>query len=64
MRSDLDLGGVMLSPFVAYAAGALAILMGLRLIFARLRIARYVANPPLAEAGLYVCILALLIVFL
>ena len=64
MRSDLDLGGVLLSPFVAYAAGALAILVALRLLFARLRIARYVANPPLAEAGLYVCILALLIVFL
>jgi cadmium resistance protein CadD (predicted permease) len=63
MRSDLDLGGVLLSPFVAYAAGALAILVILRLFFARLRIARYVANPPLAEAGLYVCILALLIVF-
>jgi cadmium resistance protein CadD (predicted permease) len=55
---------VLLSPFVAYAAGALAILVILRLLFARLRIARYVANPPLAEAGLYVCILALLIVFL
>ncbi|KQT79661.1 hypothetical protein ASG51_03145 [Methylobacterium sp. Leaf465] len=64
MRSDLDLGGVLFSPFVAYAAGALAILLGLRLLFAHLRIARYVANPPLAEAGLYVCILALLIVFL
>jgi len=64
MRSDLDLGGVLVSPFVAYAAGALAILMVLRLVFARLRINRYVANPPLAEAGLYVCILALLIVFL
>lgn len=63
MRSDLDLGGILLSPFVAYAAGALAILIVLRLTFARLRIARYVANPPLAEAGLYVCILALLIVF-
>ncbi len=63
MRSDLDLGGILLSPFVAYAAGALAILIVLRLAFARLRIARYVANPPLAEAGLYVCILALLIVF-
>ncbi|MCJ2035822.1 DUF1656 domain-containing protein [Methylobacterium sp. J-068] len=64
MRSDLDLGGVLLSPFVAYAAGALAILVALRFLFARLRIGRYVANPPLAEAGLYVCILALLIVFL
>ena len=62
MRSDLDLGGVLVSPFVAYAAGALAILVVLRLVSARLRISRYVVNPPLAEAGLYVCILALLIV--
>ena len=62
MRSDLDLGGVLVSPFVAYAAGALVILVVLRRLFARLRVARYVANPPLAEAGLYLCILALLIV--
>ncbi|MDO9427950.1 MAG: DUF1656 domain-containing protein [Methylobacterium sp.] len=64
MRQDLDFGGVLVSPFVAYAAGALAILMLLRVAFNRLRFSRYVANPPLAEAGLYVCILALLIVFL
>ncbi|KQP90894.1 hypothetical protein ASF60_03435 [Methylobacterium sp. Leaf113] len=64
MRSDLNVGGILISPFVAYAAGALAILVLLRLLFARFRVSRYVANPPLAEAGLYVCILALLIVFL
>lgn len=64
MFHDLDLGGVLVSPFLAYAAGALVVLMLLRRVSARLRLHRYVANPPLAEAGLYVCLLALLIVLL
>ncbi|GJE61878.1 DUF1656 domain-containing protein [Methylobacterium trifolii] len=64
MRHELQIGGVLVSPFVAYALGAFAILLLLRLLFARIRFSRYVANPPLAEAGIYVCILALLIVFL
>jgi Protein of unknown function (DUF1656) len=33
----------------------------LRWVFARIRFSRYVANAPLAEAGIYVCVLALLI---
>jgi general stress protein CsbA len=64
MRRDLDFGGVLVSPFVAYAAGALVLLVLLRVVFNRIHFSRYVANPPLAEAGLYVCLLALLIVFL
>ncbi|MGU3538290.1 DUF1656 domain-containing protein [Methylobacterium sp. A54F] len=62
MRHDLEFGGVLVSPFVAYAAGALAILLALRVLLRRVRFSRYVANPPLAEAGIYVCVLALLIV--
>ncbi|WP_019903937.1 DUF1656 domain-containing protein [Methylobacterium sp. 77] len=64
MRHDIDIGGVLISPFVAYVAAALAIMLVLRLGFSRIRFSRYVANPPLAEAGIFVCILALLIVFL
>ncbi|KQP48859.1 hypothetical protein ASG40_17815 [Methylobacterium sp. Leaf399] len=64
MFHDLDIGGVLVSPFLAYAAGALLLLVLLRRLFAGLRLSRYVANPPLAEAGIYVCLLALLIVFL
>ncbi len=63
MRHDIDLGGILISPFVAYLAAALAIMVLLRLGFSRIRFNRFVANPPLAEAGLFVCILALLIVF-
>ncbi|AWN42425.1 DUF1656 domain-containing protein [Methylobacterium durans] len=61
MHRDLDLGGILISPFVAYTAASLVILVALRALFARIRLARYVANPPLVEAGLYICIVALMV---
>ncbi len=64
MRHEIEIGGILLSPFVAYALGALLLLMLLRVAFRRMRFNRYVANPPLAEAGIYMCLLALLILFL
>ncbi|MBX9931150.1 MAG: DUF1656 domain-containing protein [Methylobacterium sp.] len=64
MFHDIDLGGVLVSPFLGYALGALILLTLFRRAFAGLRLARYVANPPLAEAGIYICLLALLIVLL
>jgi len=62
MFHELTIGGVLVSPFVAYAVAALAILLGLRPLLRLMRFERVFANPPLAEAGIYVCILALLIV--
>ena len=64
MRHEIEIGGVLISPFVAYALGAFAILLLLRILFRKLRFSRYVANPPLAEAGVYVCVLGALIFFL
>lgn len=64
MRHEIEIGGVLISPFVGYALGAFAILLCLRVLFRKIRFGRYVANPPLAEAGVYVCVLALLILFL
>ncbi|MGY2052660.1 DUF1656 domain-containing protein [Methylobacterium sp. JK268] len=64
MVRDLALGGVLVAPFVAYAAGALLLLLGLRPILRLIRFERVFANPPLAEAGLYLCLLALLIVII
>ncbi|GJE37916.1 DUF1656 domain-containing protein [Methylobacterium persicinum] len=61
MHADLHFGGVFVSSFVGYALIAFTILIVLRLFFARIRFSRYVANAPLAEAGIYVCVLALLI---
>ena len=64
MHHDLTLGGILVSPLVAYALIAFAILVALRVVFRWIRFGRFVANPPLAEAGIYVCILALVVVLL
>jgi hypothetical protein len=64
MFRELTLDGVLVSPFVAYAAGALLLLVALRPLLRLIRFERVFANPPLAEAGIYLCLLALLIVML
>lgn len=58
---ELVIGGLLVSSFVGYGLGALVILLALRLLFKRLGFDRIFANPPLAEAALYVCILGLLV---
>ena len=40
MLRDIDIGGVLVSPFVAYALGAFAILLVLRRLFSRTRRSR------------------------
>ena len=60
---DIDLGGVLVDPFVRYLVLALIILILIRFIVGRLGLRSLVANPPLAEAALYVCILVGLISF-
>lgn len=64
MHHDITIGGVLVSPFVLDALVAFAILVLLRVLFRRIRFGRFVANPPLAEAGIYVCVLALVVVLL
>ena len=64
MWRETNVGGVLMAPIVPYALLALAIHLALRPLLALLRIHRWTWNPPLAEAGLYVCILSLLVVFL
>ena len=58
---DIDLGGVLVAPFVRYLFLALVILIAVRFLVGRLGLRSMFANPPLAEAALYVCILASLI---
>ena len=60
---EIDLGGILVAPFVRYLFLALVILIALRFAVGRLGLRSMFANPPLAEAALYVCILASLIVF-
>jgi hypothetical protein len=60
---DIDLGGVLVDPFVRYLFLALVILIAVRVVVGRLGLRSMFANPPLAEAALYVCILVFLIAF-
>ena len=60
---DIDLGGIMVAPFVRYLFLALVILIAVRFVVGRFGLRSMFANPPLAEAALYVCILASLIAF-
>ena len=60
---DIDLGGVLIDPFVRYLFLALVILIAIRFVIGRLGLRSMFANPPLAEAALYVCILVGLIAF-
>lgn len=59
---ELVIGGVLMSPFVTYAAAALAIMLALRPVLRRLAFDRAFANPPAANLCLYVLVLAALIV--
>jgi hypothetical protein len=60
---DIDLGGILVAPFVRYLFLALVILIAVRFVVGRLGLRSMFANPPLAEAALYICILASLIAF-
>jgi hypothetical protein len=60
---DIDLGGIMVAPFVRYLFLAVVILIAVRFVVGRFGLRSMFANPPLAEAALYVCILGSLIAF-
>ena len=60
---DIDLGGILVAPFVRYLFLALVILIAVRFVVGRFGLRSMFANPPLAEAALYICILASLIAF-
>jgi len=59
--TDIDLGGILVTPFVRYLFLALVILIAVRFVIGRLGLRSMFANPPLAEAALYVCILVSLV---
>ena len=64
MWSETNLFGVYMSPLLVYAAAAFVLSTLARLAMVRLRLFRFVWNPPLAQAAMYVCILGALITFL
>ena len=64
MWRETNVAGVLIAPIVPYALVALAIHLLLRPLLVRLRIQRWTWNTPLAETGLYICVLSLLVVLL
>ena len=60
---DIDLGGILVAAFVRYLVLALVILIAVRFVVGRLGLRSMFANPPLAEAALFVCILVSLMAF-
>ncbi len=52
-----------MAPFVRYLFLALVILIAVRFVADRFGLRSMFANPPLAEAALYVCVLVSLMAF-
>lgn len=64
MWRETNILGVFMSPLAAYMLAALLLYLLLRIVLLQLRLLRWTWNTPLAEAGLYVCILGALVVWL
>lgn len=63
MWRETNVFGVYMSPIVAYMFAAGLIYAALRFVLARTRAFRNAWNPPLLEAGIFVCILGVLVVW-
>ena len=61
MWRETTVAGVLLSPLVTYMLAALVIYLPIRVLLIRLRWDRWAWNPALAESGIYVCILGVLV---
>ena len=64
MWRELDVAGVFISPLVAYMLAALLAYLPLRWLLIRLGLLRWAWNPPLAQTGLYICVLGALVALL
>lgn len=64
MRHDWNFAGIYVAPFAVHLGAALIVLLVLRPILARLRMADYMVNPPVVEASIYIIILAGFVVLL
>ena len=55
---DLVIGGVLIAPFVTYAAASLILLLLLRPLLVLIGFERVFSNPPLALLCVYLLVLA------
>ena len=61
---EFVVGGLLISPFVKYALLALLVFLPVRLVLVHLQFQKWFWHPVLAEAAVYLCILATLNVLL
>ena len=61
--SEFVVAGLLITPFVKYAIIALLVCLPIHALLTRLRIEHWAWHPLLAEAGLYICVLASLNIF-
>jgi hypothetical protein len=59
---ELVIGGVLIAPFVTYAAMALVLFLLVRRVLRLIRFESIFSNPPFAHLCVYVTILTVLIV--
>lgn len=64
MWRELSVGGVYMPPLLAYVVAALVVYLPLRAVLTGLGAWRWTWNQPLAEVGVFTCVLALLSAFL
>lgn len=58
--TEFVVGGLLVSPFMRYALLALLIFLPVRFALVHLRFDKWVWHPFLAEAAIYLCIVATL----
>jgi protein AaeX len=63
MLSELHIGGVLLSPIVAYGLLAFVLLAMIRFVLGRTGLLRLAWHPALLEVSLYAVILSLLVLY-
>lgn len=60
---EFVVAGLLISPFVKFALIALVLFLPIRLVLVHLRFAKWFWHPVLAEAAVYLCLLAVLNLF-
>ncbi len=61
MWRETNVFGIFLPPLLVYMAAAAVLYVPVRLLLIRLRLFRWMWNPPLAETAIYLCIVGLLV---
>ncbi len=63
MLKEIDIAGIYVAPFVAYFAAAFGIFLVMRWLLVRVGFERWAWHPPLAEGGLFLVVLSLVVLY-